>query len=116
MLGEEIAPDRTASSIIARARWRSSGFWAATDRGTPVYIDRAYCDADLKITTGFIEPHLMAGFSGGRKLIAPGCAGEETIKALHSPQFIEHPSCREGVIDGNPLHEELLEIAGHGGA
>ncbi len=74
-----------------------------------------YCAADLKITTGFIEPHLMAGFSGGRKLIAPGCAGEETIKALHSPRFIEHPSCREGSIDGNPLHEELLEIAGRAG-
>jgi nickel-dependent lactate racemase len=72
--------------------------------------------ADLKITTGFIEPHLMAGFSGGRKLIAPGCAGEETIRALHSPSFIEHPECREGVLDGNPLHDELLAIerlAGH---
>jgi nickel-dependent lactate racemase len=90
-------------------------FLGRTARGTPVYIDRIYCEADLKITTGFIEPHLMAGFSGGRKLIAPGCAGEETIKALHSPRFIEHPSCREGVIDGNPLHEELLEIAGRAG-
>ncbi|MGB5875636.1 MAG: nickel-dependent lactate racemase [Bacteroidota bacterium] len=82
-----------------------------TPNGSPVYIDKAYCSADLKITTGFIEPHLMAGFSGGRKLIAPGCAGEETIKALHSPKFIEHPECREGSIDQNPLHRELLEIA-----
>jgi nickel-dependent lactate racemase len=82
-----------------------------TRRGTPVHIDRLYCEADLKITTGFIEPHLMAGFSGGRKLIAPGCAGEETIKALHSPSFLEDPHCREGSLDGNPLHDELLEIA-----
>ncbi len=82
-----------------------------TRRGTPVLVDRVYCDADLKITTGFIEPHLMAGFSGGRKLIAPGCAGEETIKALHSPLFLEHPACREGSIEANPLHHELLEIA-----
>jgi nickel-dependent lactate racemase len=82
-----------------------------TQRGTPVFIDRTYCDAELKITTGFIEPHLMAGFSGGRKLIAPGCAGEETIKALHSPAFLEHPGCREGSVDANPLHHELLEIA-----
>lgn len=86
-----------------------------TRRGTPVFVDRTFCDAELKITTGFIEPHLMAGFSGGRKLIAPGCAGEETIKALHSPVFLEHPLCREGSIDGNPLHEELLEIAGMAG-
>ena len=47
-----------------------------TSSNTPVYIDKEYCNADLKITTGFIEPHLMAGFSGGRKMVAPGCAGE----------------------------------------
>lgn len=82
-----------------------------TSRKTPVYIDREYCRADLKITTGFIEPHLMAGFSGGRKLVAPGCAGENTIKALHSPAFLENPACREGSIENNPLHHELLEIA-----
>lgn len=86
-----------------------------TSRGTPVHIDRAYCGSDLKITTGFIEPHLMAGFSGGRKLVAPGCAGEDTIKALHSPLFLENPACREGSIDDNPLHHELLEIAHRAG-
>jgi nickel-dependent lactate racemase len=53
----------------------------------------------------------MAGFSGGRKLVAPGCAGELTIKALHSPFFLENPACCEGSIDNNPLHHELLEIA-----
>jgi nickel-dependent lactate racemase len=91
-------------------------FLGNTRHGTPTFIDRTYCDADLKITTGFIEPHLMAGFSGGRKLIAPGCAGEATIRALHSPLFLEHPACREGSIDANPLHNELVEIsrmAGH---
>lgn len=86
-------------------------FLGKTGRGTPVLINKTYCDAQLKITTGFIEPHLMAGFSGGRKLVAPGCAGETTIKALHSPFFLEHPACREGSIEGNPLHHELLEIA-----
>jgi nickel-dependent lactate racemase len=90
-------------------------FLGHTQRGTPVYIDERYCAADLKITTGFIEPHLMAGFSGGRKLVAPGCAGEATIKALHSPKFLEHPNCREGCIDGNPLHDELLAIAAMAG-
>jgi nickel-dependent lactate racemase len=82
-----------------------------TSRNTPIYISREYCESDLKITTGFIEPHLMAGFSGGRKLVAPGCAGELTIKALHSPYFLENPDCCEGSIDNNPLHRELLEIA-----
>jgi nickel-dependent lactate racemase len=82
-----------------------------TRRDTPVFIDERYCSADLKITVGFIEPHLMAGFSGARKIVAIGCAGEETIKTLHSPAFLDDPLCREGSIDRNPLHHELLEIA-----
>ncbi len=114
MLGRELMARYRVVDHHARAEkeQRSLG---VTPRGTPVLIDRVYCDAELKITTGFIEPHLMAGFSGGRKLIAPGCAGEATIKALHSPSFLEHPGCREGSIEGNPLHEELLKIAGMAG-
>ncbi|MBF8249048.1 MAG: hypothetical protein HW374_1848, partial [Bacteroidetes bacterium] len=53
----------------------------------------------------------MAGFSGGRKMVAPGCAGVETIKVLHSPAILEDPRCMEGCLDGNPLHEEMLRIA-----
>jgi nickel-dependent lactate racemase len=114
MVGPEIR--QTHRIVNHRARERDEQvFLGNTRRGTPVWIDRVYVSADLKITTGFIEPHLMAGFSGGRKLIAPGCAGEETIRSLHSPAFIEHPECREGVTEGNPLHEELLEIAGLAG-
>ena len=90
-------------------------YLGATRRNTPVFIDKRYVEADLKLTVGFIEPHLMAGFSGGRKLIAPGNAGEETIKTLHSPTFLDDPLCREGSIDHNPLHHELLEIAGMAG-
>jgi nickel-dependent lactate racemase len=60
---------------------------------------------------GFIEPHLMLGFSGGRKLIAPGLAAQETIKVLHSPKFMRDPRAVEGSIEENPLHHELLEIA-----
>jgi lactate racemase len=110
MLGEEILNSCRVVSHHARVREEQREL-GVTPGGVPVYVDRSYCDAELKITTGFIEPHLMAGFSGGRKLIAPGCAGEETIRALHSPRFIEDPRCREGVIDGNPLHEQLLTIA-----
>jgi nickel-dependent lactate racemase len=67
--------------------------------------------ADLHITLGFIEQHLMLGFSGGRKLIAPGLAAQETIKVIHSPRFMREPKATEGSIAGNPLHAELLEIA-----
>jgi nickel-dependent lactate racemase len=83
----------------------------STARGTPVYIDKRFLDANLHITLGFIEQHLMLGFSGGRKLIAPGLAAQETIKVIHSPRFMREPMATEGSIERNPLHAELLEIA-----
>jgi len=82
-----------------------------TKSGTPVYIDERFVSADLHITLGFIEPHLMLGFSGGRKLVAPGLAAQETIKVLHSPKFMREARAVEGSIEENPLHRELLEIA-----
>src|SRR3954466_7144345 len=82
-----------------------------TVSGTPVHIDERFIGADLHITLGFIEPHLMLGFSGGRKLIAPGLAAQETIKVLHSPKFMRDVRTKEGSIEDNPLHDELLEIA-----
>jgi lactate racemase len=82
-----------------------------TASGTPVYIDDRFVSADLHITLGFIEPHLMLGYSGGRKLIAPGLAAQETIKVLHSPRFMRDVRAVEGSIDDNPLHRELLEIS-----
>jgi len=82
-----------------------------TASGTPVWIDERFLAADLHLTLGFIEPHLMLGFSGGRKLIAPGLAARPTIEALHSPRFMRDPRAIEGSLDDNPLHHELLEIA-----
>src|SRR6202012_3359047 len=82
-----------------------------TGRGIPVYIDERFMAADLHITLGFIEEHLMVGFSGGRKLIAPGLAAQETIKVIHSPLFMREPLATEGSIADNPLHAQLLEIA-----
>jgi nickel-dependent lactate racemase len=75
-------------------------------RGVPMWIDSRYVQADLKIATGLIEPHLMAGFSGGRKLICPGIAALETVKVWHSPAFLEHPKADCGILAGNPVHEE----------
>lgn len=82
-----------------------------TQSGTPVHIDKRFVGADLHITLGFIEPHLMLGFSGGRKLIAPGLAAQQTIKVLHSPKFMRDSRAVEGSVAENPLHRELLEIA-----
>jgi nickel-dependent lactate racemase len=84
-------------------------------RGTPVWIDNRYLSAELKITTGLIEPHFMAGFSGGRKLVCPGLAGFPTVKAWHSPKFLEHPNARSGALADNPVHEENTWIARRAG-
>jgi len=82
-----------------------------TPKGVPVYIDSRYIRAELKITTGLIEPHLMAGYSGGRKVICPGIAGIETVKVWHGPKFLEHPNADCGIVEGNPVHEENTYIA-----
>jgi nickel-dependent lactate racemase len=84
-------------------------------RGVPIWIDSRYVDANLKITTGLIEPHLMAGFSGGRKVICPGIAALETVKVWHGPQFLENPRADCGILEGNPVHEENTWIAQHAG-
>lgn len=84
-------------------------------RGVPIFIDRRYVEADLKITTGLIEPHLMAGYSGGRKLICPGLAALETVKVWHGPDFLEHPNADCGILEGNPVHEENTWIGRRAG-
>jgi nickel-dependent lactate racemase len=110
IVGPQIAASYRIVNHDARmlAQHRALG---STKRGTPVYIDERFVAADLHITLGFIEQHLMLGFSGGRKLIAPGLAAQETIKVIHSPGFMREPLATEGSIAGNPLHAELLEIA-----
>jgi nickel-dependent lactate racemase len=108
--GRDIAANYLIASHNARAL-SEHRFIGETRRGTPVYVDARFANADLHITLGFIEQHLMLGFSGGRKLIVPGLAAQETIKVIHSPKFIREPLATEGSIAGNPLHEELLECA-----
>ena len=81
-----------------------------TARGTPVKLDRRFVQADVRIATGLVEPHFMAGYSGGRKVIAPGIAHRDTITTFHSARFMSHPKADNCVLEGNPLHEEQLEI------
>ena len=110
IVGDAVAAQYTVLNHDARnaALHRPVG---TTKSGTTFAIDKRFLDADLHITLGLIEPHLMLGFSGGRKLIAPGLASEATIKQLHSPRFMRDERTREGFIADNPLHAELLEIA-----
>ena len=110
IVGAEIASKYRVVNHHAK-ELKEHRFLGQTLSGTPVYIDERFIAADLHITLGFIEPHLMLGYSGGRKLIAPGLAAQETIKVLHSPKFMRDPRVIEGSIQDNPLHRELLEIA-----
>ena len=82
-----------------------------TSTGVPVYLNRLWVDADVRITTGFVEPHFFAGFSGGPKMVAPGLAGLATVLVLHDAQRIGHPNATWGITEGNPIHDDVREIA-----
>ena len=110
ILGAEIARRYRIANHDAHRReeHRWLGYSA---RKTPVWIDERLMAAELHLSLGFIEQHLMLGFSGGRKLVVPGVAGEETIRTIHSPRFMREPAAIEGSIEENPLHDELVSIA-----
>ena len=82
-----------------------------TKRGTPVIINKVYLESDFRILTGLIEPHFMAGFSGGRKAICPGISYMDMFKHFHGPKILESPFASNAVLDNNPFHEESTEIA-----
>jgi len=82
-----------------------------TPGGVPVLLHRAVVEADLLIATGIVEPHQYAGYSGGRKTVAVGAAGEALIAHTHGPVFVDHPGTRLGRIEGNPFHEAVTEAA-----
>ncbi len=86
-----------------------------TPGGTPVQVHRAAVEADLLIATGIVEPHQYAGYSGGRKTLAVGAAGEALIAHTHGPAFVDHPGTRLGRIEGNPFHEAVTEAARRAG-
>ncbi len=113
-LDEILGPEITGNYRVANhagERIEEHAYLGESPRGVPIHIDRRFVEADLKITLGLIEPHFMAGYSGGRKLICPGLAALETVRAWHAPRFLEHPHARAGCLDGNPVHEENTWIA-----
>lgn len=79
--------------------------------GAPLVIDRAAVETDLLVSEGFIEPHFFAGFSGGRKSVLPGVCDKTTVLGNHCGQFIASPFARTGVLEGNPLHADMVAAA-----
>jgi nickel-dependent lactate racemase len=79
--------------------------------GGDLVINKLAMEADLLIAEGFIEPHLFAGFSGGRKSVLPGIVSEVTVLANHCSEFIAHDKARAGILEGNPMHEDMVYAA-----
>jgi lactate racemase len=86
-----------------------------TPGGVPVHLNRAVVETDLLVATGIVEPHQYAGYSGGRKTVAIGAAGEALIAHTHGPAFVDHPGTRLGQIEDNPFHAAISEAARRAG-
>ncbi len=115
LVGDEIAANYRVENHHGQQRRGAHATWAPVPAACPFWIDSRYVEADLKITIGLIEPHLMAGFSGGRKLICPGLAALETVKVWHGPRVhrasqrrLRHPRRQPG------SRREHLDRPAHG--
>ena len=110
MLGDEVLA--SVRVVNHDARDQSTLTWMGRfGADVPVWLNSEWARADVRITTGFVEPHFFAGFSGGPKLVAPGLAGLETTLTLHDAARIGHPDARWGVTHGNPVHDDVRAIA-----
>jgi len=98
-VANHFARDREAHADLGR-----------TPSGIPIRVDRRFVEADLRIVVGLVEPHFMAGYSGGRKLVIPGVAHSDTILKLHAGLILDHAKAANTVIEGNPLHQEQLHM------
>lgn len=108
ILGENIV--KRFKVISHNCRAQDLVYMGATPRyGTKVYINKVFADADVKILTGDICLHYYAGYGGGRKSVLPGIAGEEAIRANHA--MLLHPNAKTGVLEGNPVHEDMMDAA-----
>ncbi len=86
-----------------------------TQRGSEIFINRHYVEADIKILTGLVESHFMAGVSGGRKSVCPGLLGEQGTYVFHGAAMLADAAARDLVLEGNPCHDEALEVAKRAG-
>jgi nickel-dependent lactate racemase len=110
MLGREILARYRVVNHDSRDR-STLEYVGRTATGVDVHLNREYLAADVRITTGFVEPHFFAGFSGGPKMVAPGLAGLDTVMTLHDAVRIGHPDATWGITEGNPIHDDVRAIA-----
>lgn len=110
MLGDAIV-DRYR--IVQHDAWDRDGLAqvGTSERGHPLLVSRAYLEADVRILTGFVEPHFFAGFSGGPKAVLPGVAGIDTILRAHDYEMVSHPGSTWLKVDGNTMYAEIERAA-----
>lgn len=109
MLGPDVVNECRVVNHVARDRSSLVDLGMVDD--VPVLLNREWIAADLRITTGFVEPHFFAGFSGGPKMIAPGLAGIDTVLALHNARRIGDARATWGICEGNPVHDAVRAVA-----
>ena len=112
MLGEEIVENYEVINHDASDGEMLLKLDKETSYGTPIHVNRYVLESDLVIGAGLIEPHFFAGYSGGRKILLPGVAGRDSIFNNHGFNMIGHPRARAGILDGNPIHEDMMEFMG----
>ena len=110
MLGAEVAERVRVVNHDARDP-DTLAYLGEHGNGVPVWLCREWVEADVRITTGFVEPHFFAGFSGGPKMVTPGLAGLDTVLVLHDAARIGHPDATWGRIEGNPVHDDIRAAA-----
>jgi nickel-dependent lactate racemase len=115
LVGGEIAARYRVINHLSKVD-EEMAFVGEIGQGVPAYVNRHYLAAELKILTGFIEPHMWAGYSGGRKSILPGISSLRTLQYMHGPEMVAHPETRYGVLAGNPFHEAALAVMAMAGA
>ncbi|HKF78337.1 MAG TPA: nickel-dependent lactate racemase [Candidatus Dormibacteraeota bacterium] len=115
MLGEAVLGRVRVVQHDAFDRARHAQLGCLPGTGVPALVEREFLEQDVRITTGFVEPHFFAGFSGGPKMVAPGLAHLETVLELHSAARIAHPAARWGVTYGNPVHDGVRAVAERAG-
>jgi lactate racemase len=110
MLGHDLVARYTVINHDSRDD-SSLAYLGDTQTGVPIYLNKHWLAADVRITTGLVEPHFFAGFSGGAKMVAPGLAGLNTVLVLHDAIRIGSPNATWGVIEGNPVQDDIRAIA-----
>ena len=111
MVGEEIAGSIPIVNHVAVEADQIEYLGEKTSHGTPIEVNKMVLESDFVMGLGLIEPHFFAGYSGGRKSMLPGVAGERAIFSNHSFRMVDHPNARTGVLEGNPIHEDMVEFA-----